>query len=321
MTFRTLRTSLLATTVAALSLSLPSHAAAQSGRYSTWSPPGSGQAADGSTQNLLKDLKTLVDEAEKARAADRLFLKDLRDLMARYERPWSDRVLFDDFMDGDYTKAPTWNLVTGEFWVEQGYGLRSKAVAGAAASQGGDGKLSKEELAISILGAVLQGANKNKSSNTGQAQPAPKAEPAVLSAKTRISNAFAITAQFSSWTGEGDYAFAVTQGPITQKGGGAGYRVVYAPKQTARGASLELVRVTSRGEGRIDSVSIDGLEDQKVHSLDWTRAKDGRMVVTLDGKQVMSARDTSFRDPFDSLALINSGADVIVKSVEVLGVK
>ena len=333
MTFRTLRTSLLATTVAALLLSLPSHADAQSGRYSTWTPPGStggsGQAADGSTQNLLKDLKTLVDEAEKARAADRLFLKDLRDLMARYERPWSDRVLFDDFMDGDFTKAPTWSVITGEFWVEQGYGLRSKATlgvsgagSGAAASGGGsDRQLSKEELAISILGAVLQGANKNKSSNTQQAQPAPKAEPAVLSARARIPNAFAIKARFSSWTGAGDFAFAVTQGPITQKGGGAGYRVVYTPKQTARGASLELVRVTSRGEGRIDRVTIDGLEDQKVHSLDWTRGRDGQMVVTLDGKQVMSARDTSFRDPFDAVALINAGADVIVKSVEVLGVK
>ncbi len=314
MTFTTLRRVLLVSAFAAAAIA-PLSADAQSGRYSTWAPPGSGQAADASTQNLLKDLKTLVDEAEKARAADRLFLKDLRDLMARYERPWSDRVLFDDFMDGDFTKAPTWNLITGEFWVEQGYGLRSKAVVGAAASSGGDGKLSKEELAISILGAVLQGANKNKSQSQ-QAQPAPKAEPAVLSAKTRISNAFAITAQFSSWTGEGDYAFAVTQGS-----GGAGYRVVYAPKQTARGASLELLRVTSRGEGRIDSVSIDGLEDQKVHSLDWTRAKDGRMVVTLDGKQVMRARDTSFRDPFDAVALINAGADVIVKSVEVLGVK
>lgn len=309
----TLRRALLASVV----ISLPFAAEAQSNRYGSWAPPGSTTTqASPSTENLLKDLKALVDEAAEARAADRMFLRDLRDLIARYERPWTDRVLFDDFMDGDFTRNPVWSVVSGEYWVEQGYGLRSKSVAGTAAtSNDSNGKMSKEELAISILGAVLQGSNKNKS-NT-QAAPAPvKAEPAVLSSRTRISNAFAITAQLSSWKNEGSYAVAVTQGT-----GSAGYRVVYNPKQAARGASIELVRVTSRGEGRIDSASIDGLEDQKSHSLDWTRAKDGQMIVTIDGKQVLSARDTSFRDPFDAVAFVNAGADVIVKSVEVLGAK
>jgi len=296
----------------------PFAASAQDSRYQSWSPPGTTTTAAGSTStdNLLKDLKTLVDDAEKARAADRMFLRDLRDLMARYQRPWTQRLMFDDFIDGDITRNPTGTTVSGKFAVEQGYGLRSKGGAGAPASAAPPGKVSKEELAISILGAVLSGANKNKTNSAPAATPAVEAKPAVLSTRTRISNSFALSTSMSSWKGEGSFAYAVTQGA-----GSAGYRVVYTPKQTARGASLELLRVTSRGEGTIDSASITTLEDQKNHSLEWTRAKDGQMIVSLDGKKVLNARDASFRDPFDAVAIINAGADVIVKSVEVLGVK
>lgn len=271
-----LRAALMAGTV----FLLPFGSQAAETRYGTWAPPGSSQGttSSASAQNLLNDLKALVDEAEKARAADRLFLKDLRDLMARYERPWTERILFDDFHDGEFKTNPAWSVSSGEFWVEQGYGLRSKAVAGAATSSSNDGNMSKEQLAISILGAVLQGANKNGGTTTTTA-PA-KAEPAVLRARTRISNAFAIASDFSSWKDEGSYAFAVSQGDK-----GAGYRVIYSPKQAARGATMELVRVTSRGQGTIDKVSLNTLEDQKPHSLDWTRAKDGSMTVSIDGKK------------------------------------
>jgi len=243
-------------------------------------------------------------------------------LMARYNpaaaRPWTERLLFDDFADGELTRNPTWTVVSGEYWVEQGYGLRSKAVAGsAAAAEPSNGKVSKEQIALSILGAVLQGTNKNKTNaDTAPATLAVKAEPALLSARARISNAFALTTNFSSWQGDGSFAYAVTQGTTS-----SGYRLVYTPKQTARSASLSLVRVTSRGEGTIDTRSIDSLEDKKNHSLEWTRAKDGQMTVNLDGKKVISARDASFRDPFDAVAIVNDGADVIVKSVEVFGVR
>ncbi|MCW8914246.1 MAG: hypothetical protein OQK24_00170 [Magnetovibrio sp.] len=305
----------LATTLLALPLSAMPNSVEAQNRYNSWSPPGSSTAVptSQSTDNLLKDLKALVDDAEKARAADRMFLRDLRDLMARYELPWTKRALFDDFVDGDFTKNPSWKAVSGEYWVEQGYGLRSKPSAGGASTaSSSNGKLSKEELAISILGAVLQGANKKNGSSTTTQKTSPAA-PAVLSTQATISNAFALNTEFSSWKGEGSYAFAVTQGASS-----AGYRLVYTPKQEGRSALVELVRVTSRGEGVISSHSIDSLEDQKTHNFNWTRDKLGNMVVKLDGKSVLNTRDSAFRDPFDGAALVNVGADVIVKSIEVL---
>lgn len=317
MTKSTLRRFLFATTFVAVLPALSGTAHAEN-RYNAWTPPSAGTAAK--TEGLLKELKALVDEAEKARAADGVFLRDLRDLMARYSGtgaavPKAMQLLFDDFSDGDITRNPTWTIQSGEFWVQQGYGLRSK-MSETAAAQPEPQKVSKEQLALSILGAVLQGRNKN-TNDTAQATTTTDAEPAapaVLSAGARVSNAFALTSSFSSWTETGSFAYGVAQGTS-----GAGYRVVYSPKQTARAATLQLVRLTSRGESTLDNASITALEDQKNHSLEWMRDKYGQMQVNLDGKKILSSRDTSFRDPFDAVTLHNSGADVIVQKIEVTG--
>lgn len=309
------RTALIAT-VAALPLMsvMAPGALAQSNdtRYGSWAPPGATAGATATTdaklESLLKELKALVAEAEKARAADRLFLRDLKDLAARYENPWTQRQLFDDFSDNELMRNPTWSITSGEYWVEQGYGLRSRSTAAPAARQ--ERKVSKEEMAISILGAVLSGAAKN-GGGTATTTTTPKAQPAVIETQARISNAFAFNMQFSSWKAEGAFEAAVTQGVS-----GAGYRVVYTPGQSPK---LELVRVTSRGRGIVDSKTVTALEDNKIHTLGWTRGADGTMTVSVDGAAVLNARDTAFRDPFSGLAIVNAGTDIIVKSVEVLG--
>lgn len=290
----------------------PAAAQTADSRYGSWAPPGA--TGNATVQNkdieaLLKELDSLVTDAEKARAANPVFLRDLKVLAAKYQNPWGSRVLFDDFSDGDFQRNPAWSVTSGEYWVEQGYGLRSRIVE-ATETQQGAVQVSKEQLAISILGAVLQGANKNAGSAPAAAPSAP-AKPSAIETKVRVSNAFSATIELSSWKADGTFAVAMTQGL-----GGAGYHVEYRAGPTP---SLELVRVTSRGRGVIDTKAVSSLEDQKVHSLEWTRTDDGTMAVGLDGKTILSARDASFRDPFDGLVLSSLGADVIVKSVSVLG--
>lgn len=284
--------------------------------YGTWSPPGttSGTQNDAQLDALLKELNAMIAKAEKARAADSVFLKDLKALAARYQEPTAQQVLFDDFADGDYQRNPAWSVTSGDYWVERGYGLRSKVVDTAAASSdtATSGKISKEQLAISVLGALLNGANKNPPA----AAPQPTAtvdRASAIESRTRISNAFSVTVELSSWKADGAFEIAVTQGLDN-----AGYRVVYTAGKNAR---LELVKVTARGRGTVDSKSLASLEDQKIHSLSWARAADGAMTVSVDAKAVLSTRDTSFRDAFEALQLSSAGADVIVKSVQVMGAK
>lgn len=281
-------------------------------RYSAWTPPSA--VNDARLNGMLKELDALIREAEKARAADGVFLRDLKALSARYQKPTAQRLLFDDFADNDFQRNPTWSVTSGEYWVEKGYGLRSKVTdAAVPANDAADGgQISKEQLAISVLGALLQGANKNPPA----AQPQPTAtvnKPSMIETRTRISNAFSATVELSSWKADGVFEIGITQGLEN-----AGYRVVYAAGQNAR---LELVKITSRGRATVDAKTLTALEDQKVHSLVWTRASDGTMSVSVDDKAILNARDDSFRDPFEALQLSSHGADVIVKSVQLMGAK
>lgn len=289
-------------------------------RYGAWSPPGATSGTvttdDAKLQQLLKELESLVNEAEKARAADRMFLRDLRDLAARYANPWTKRILSDDFADGEFLRDPAWTVRSGDFWVERDYGLRARVVDVAAqpSQDSQPRQITKEEAIIGILGAVLQGANNNGTnggSGGGAAATPTNTQPSNIETRANITNAFAVNMQLSSWSGQGAFELAVTQGVS-----GAGYRVVY---RAGPNPALELVKVTSRGRGVVDAKSIAALEDKKFHTLTWTRSKDGAMAVSLDGKQVLSARDVSFRDPFDALGIEQAGTDVIVKSVSVLG--
>lgn len=302
---------------AALMTALPvmsAHAQSDGNRYGAWTPPGTPGAAqqDARTAELIRELKALVADAEKARAADKVFLGDLKNLIARYESAPQAALLDDDFADGDYTRDPVWQVASGEFWVEKGYGLRSRSqgTAGQSGAQGGgQGGMTKEQLAVSILGAVLSG---GQAQGGGAAQPAPAAVAAIES-RGRISNAFAVTLDMSSWQAQGRFEMGVVQGLA-----GAGYRVAY----TAGAAPLlELVRVSATGRGVVAAKGIAPLEDKKVHSLEFSRAGDGSMTVAVDGRAVLSGRDNAFRDAFEAVRLESEGADVIVKVVRVTGAR
>ena len=60
----------------------------------------------------------MVDDAEKARAADPQFLRDLRGLAQGSDRPWRIQLLNDDFGDGDFTRNPSWTVTAGKYWVD-----------------------------------------------------------------------------------------------------------------------------------------------------------------------------------------------------------
>ena len=124
-------------------------------RYSPWAgAEPSASAERGRLQGFVDRLNTLIDEGEKARAADPRFLRDLRGLARGYDRPWRKLALADDFGDGDFTADPAWTVTAGRYWVEGGWGLRSK-VDPAAAQPQQQGKVSGRDAALAILGTIL----------------------------------------------------------------------------------------------------------------------------------------------------------------------
>ncbi len=295
-------------------------------RYRQWgNPDGAAAAGKSRTQDFVDRLKRMIIDAEKSRAADPRFLRDLRDLARGFDRPWRRRLFSDDFLDGDFTANPAWTVTAGRYWVEKGWGLRSAIEPGQAAAPSGDtgGKrLRGKDAAIAILGAVLNQATGNRG---GEPAPARSAAPAVaaIQAPARITNAFAIEFELSSWRDNGNgrdrrdrrQTGKLEIGPYQGNAGGAGYRLAYRP-----GGNFELLRVSPRGTGIIDAAAAAALEDKKPHAIEWTRRADGVMTVTLDGKQILSATDRGIRQGFDGIAITNRGGDYIVKRITVYGV-
>ena len=293
-------------------LALLSFPASAQQKYSSWSDPnapatGSGVQSD-STRELVEKLNTLIDDAEKARAADPTFLKDLRALANSYSKPLQTTVLEDTFSDGDFTANPVWNVSAGRYWIEKDWGLRSAITAQPSAAQEQQTtKTDGKDVALAILGAVLKQATKGSSNNN---QPASAAqETAVISSAAVIANALTIEFEMSSWQAEGQFDIGPYQGTNIN----SGYRLSYSP-----GGSLSLIRQSSRGSSIVQQATTQvPLEDQKNHSLTWVRDQSGRMSVTVDGTEVISAVDRGFSDPFDGVTMINRGGDYIVKHIKV----
>ncbi len=298
----------IAMTALALFVSLGISDKAQAQTYQSWenpdatgmpAPQGAVQpASDERLADLIKRLNALVDRAEKDKAADPVFLQDLRALSHGFDRPWSTRVLFDDFADGDFTRGTPWTVASGRYWIEKGWGLRN------ALDPAKNTTTSKDPAAV-LLGNILNKALGKETTTNSKA----KYQPTTIYTPAPIANAFSIELGFTSWLGEGTFLMGPYQGEKRD----AAYLLIYSV-----GGGLELQVRSTRGVRTIGSAPGPfKLEDKKVHTVLWTRTADGTMAITLDGKAVINVRDNSFRDAFSGFGVSTRGGDFIVKQVVV----
>jgi hypothetical protein len=87
---------------------------------------GKSQASDQGDE-LVEEIGELIDEAERARAADPKFLQDLRAALEEYQGPKLVELMRDDFGDGDFNRSVLWREAEGEFAVDSKRGLHSVA--------------------------------------------------------------------------------------------------------------------------------------------------------------------------------------------------
>ncbi len=286
--------------------------------------PGAGNEQ---VQKLVDELRALTEEADRNRAADPRFLRDLRGLARRYDYPWRVRLISDDFGDGDYTANPAWAAAAGQFTVAWGGGLatevRPRTVTAPMPAEEPRRRrdLSGEDVAIALFGEILR----DRSGSSRQSrQPAPPPEPqkvldpAEIFLPRPITNAFAIRAVVTGrpgddLAGQGGLEIGVYRGAERN----AGYRLAYTP-----GKGLALLGVNQWGSSVIDATRTDiALLDGKDHVIEWTRTDDGHMVVRLDGAEILARTDRGWRDPFDGFHLINRGGDYLLRSLTVDGTK
>ena len=305
-----MRTSLTLALTALLVSFAASTSAQDTNRYSTWSDPSApssakGQDAEARLKDIITRLNKLIDDAEKARAADPAFLKDLRTLANGATVPWNTVVLDDAFTDGNFTANPSWQVLSGEYFIEQGWGLRNRILTATNDAQSQANTDSGEDIAKAIFGTILKRA-------TGVPEQASAAVENAIITRVPLSNTFQISAEVSSWVDNGHLELGVFQGTAAQ----IGYRVLYVS-----GKGLQLHRVGNRGSTVVDtSAQPLNLEDKKYHAVVWSRDTDGKMTVSVDGKTVISVTDRGFSDPFDGVRISNKTGDFIVKRITATGV-
>ena len=295
--------------------------------------------AQGASQDelgaFIDELRALVDKGEKERLADPWYLRDLRDLISRYDWPWRKRLLSDDFSGRGPNPAKPWVVTAGEVLIDWRHGMRSvieppPPQAAQQQQQGGQqgGQMSSEDAAAALIGNLLNQALGNKQQQQQQQQgsgqtasaPAKPAFAAVL-APIPISNAFAIKVSLSERPVAGLQHGRFEMGTFQGKAATAGYRLIYSSPAPQGTPSLELIRISSRGTSSTLELTDAKLAigDGNVHELLWTRDRNGQMIVALDGKQVFSVVDRGFRDPFDGFVVVNAGGDFALREVVIDG--
>ena len=282
--------------------------------------PHQEQTEAGDMSDLLKRLRHLTDQAERSKAANPAFIRDLRNLADAYDNPWPLKVFFDDFRDGDFTRNPAWTVIAGDWQLDTRgrlTGLHS-VIAGPRSekTQSGTSGTGGSEIVGNVLGALLkqqqegQGDRDDRRSGRGE-----RDEHATIFAPVSISNAFAIRLELASGESGGRFDF----GPSIGQRGDSQYRITYRPDAES---GLVLSRVTNRGtqvlassNGRVT------LEDNKSHLIEWKRDRAGKMTVALDGKQMFEAIDTQISSRFDGFLMDNSGGAYWIHSVAIAGAK
>lgn len=272
-------------------------ALAQTSTYQPWAPP------QDDLQTMIDKLRKLVDEAEKARAADPVFLQDLKALVAEYDRtpaaPARVPLLSDDFRDGNFTAAPAWTVASGRFSVDPQFGLRSTVALGASSS----GSSNQDAAAILLQTLLGQASGQQSSTTAGTAS--------IINAPVRLTNAFSVEVEFGSLVGGGRVAF----GPSVARSIHDGYRVFYV---SGAQPSIKLVALKKGEQAVVASHNLStALEDRKRHTIKWTRQSSGAMVVSLDGAEIIKVTDQVFVEAFTGFTITNPGGDFVVRRVVV----
>jgi hypothetical protein len=290
--------------IVVLAAVLPCAATAQSSKYGSWKQGG------GDSGQLLQELKKLIDEAERSRAADPRFIWDLRSLMRRHGNPWQVSLLSETFSDGDYTRNPAWTVASGKFEVPRQGGLMSDVSSYASQNdQGSSQGQSRDDVALQLLGALL-----NKNSQSRNTESRYDRGPAEIYLPLRISNSFSIRADIGGRGEGGAFELRVFQGQRRLRG----YALAYNEQ-----SGLTLIdRHRGRNAGVIESVRmkkslLDGVE----HRLEWSRDQAGEMVVKVDDKEVMRVVDGGFRDPFEGIRMVNGGGQLVLFGLHINGTK
>jgi hypothetical protein len=261
-------------------------------------------------RELVDDLKDLIQKADGDDRSEPGLLRQLRDLVGRYDWPWRVLLLREDFRDGDYTYDPPWIVNHGEFRVVNGSGLKTVF---HPVRQGRYLADTKGENPVDVLDEIF-GRVREREEKDDLQRTSPSA--AEIYTQLDISNAFVVKVQLKL-SGYHDRNNRLELGPYLTDERNSGYRLAY---ESGNGPSISLLRVAPGSSAVIEiwDRGVD-VEDGNPHIIEWRRRADGEMVVFLDAKEIIRAMDRAPIDWFDGFSIINKGGDYELTEISIFG--
>jgi len=203
--------------------------------------------------------------------------------------------LRDDFADGDYLSNPAWNVRQGQFTVDPAFGLRPFTPEATTSPQ-----VTPQALLQYLIGEGVP----------QTAEPAGDTGASLIEAQTDIGNAFSMVATITDHGGEGAAHFILHQGGANW----LGYRLEL---RAGPRPLVVLARRGSSGYKDIMKVEAPGFTTGKPHQLRWARLDDGQMFVLIDGRPIITARDTVFRQNWTGFAYFTADADISMRNIRI----
>ena len=280
-----------------------SNNAQNTGQYSEW------HANQNNDAGLIQELNKLINTAERDRAADWQFLRDLRQAISRYDRPWQRRILLDDFHDGNVTANPAWQVISGNFSIDR-YGLRTY-VTPSSSQQNSQNSQDNGDVGSLVFGALLEELAKNKSADQGQDS---NSQVDAMLVPLKISNAFQCQINATALRDNGQMEWTVYVGRDHRRG----YRLIWYTGSTA---VFELVTIDPHGSRVLQRVQTpDTTRRGRSAQIEWNRNQYGEMQVMVDGQRIISVRDNGFSSNFNGFMLANRGGEFSVRQVQIDGI-
>lgn len=289
------RLRLIAAAFVLLTVSIP---AAQADNYQPWQNPNN-PSQPGDMQQFVKQLRQLIYKAEKAKAADPNFLKDLKSLADSYDNEWPTQVFFDDFRTGTYPDKSRWRISAGD-WRLVDQPVRGMQT-GVPIQQSQN---NNQNNVVGLLGQLLQPGGQNQNQQQNQY--------AGISTNTQIPNAFNLHFEFVSGRDSQRLDLGFYRG-----NNNGGYFLTYTP-MAQNGLTLSRV-VPGQANQTIGNSGPLNIGDLKLHTIDWKRSRDGRMTVAVDGRLTVDATDNTMQRSFDGFAIGNSGGWYTIRSIAISG--
>ncbi|WP_417455046.1 peptidoglycan-binding protein [Kiloniella sp.] len=262
---------------------------------------------DSRSEVLVKQLRDLNNEGHKSPLSGDQYKQRISAILADYDRPWSTRVLFDSFRDGDFLLNPRWFVESGDFdVVNREYLYSSVPVAEIKAKE--NDKNSAQEI-VGIFSDIFL---KNKDQPQKRTQYKGYAE---IYSATNITNSFSVRVNLNGLLNNGRANFGVYQGSSRING----YSLAYITG--TKESEIKLTRTSQDGQVVLGTANLDQSLSGDIHNVELRRNGRGEMDVLLDDKLIIEANDTTLKGDFDGLIFGNQGGDFRIYEVEIYSEK